>query len=139
MLSASSAPLQPEVGRLATPVKLPDPVPNPPEYWMVTECAGTAAAKSRSGSVELSFILREVIRLRLTFALSVVAAYEKSRPTTKKNDSCPGFQIPTGTKAETHGGCYLGKSSSVKGLTSWPTISAPSTRAPPAPGSSCST
>src|SRR5450759_4394176 len=106
MPSASSAPLQPEVGRLATPVKLPAPVPNPPEYWMVTECAGNAAAKNSSGSVELSFILREVIRLCLSFALSVVAVYEKSRPTTTKNDSCLGFKNAAGTKAETHGGCY---------------------------------
>src|SRR5450759_2767099 len=111
MLSASSAPLQPEVGRLATPVKLPDPVTNPPEYWMVTECAGTAAAKNSSGSVELSFILREVIRLRLTFALSVVEVYEKNPSTTTKTDGCLGFKNAAGTKAETHGGCYLGKSS----------------------------
>jgi hypothetical protein len=33
----------------------------PPGYWVVTECAGTAAANSSSGSVPINFILRAVI------------------------------------------------------------------------------
>src|ERR1039457_4836940 len=95
MPSASSTPLQPD--RFANPLKS---VMYPPGYWVATECAGTAAAKS--SSAPMNFVLRAVIRFMLTNAPSGYQYNGKTRSASTRNASYTRLRKGIQYRSEEH-------------------------------------